>query len=56
MKIECILDFWFGTHLDDTVVAKEQAELWWSKNRETDEKMRRRFEASVRAAAAGELN
>ena len=56
MKIECILDFWFGVNLDDAVVAKEQAELWWSKNRETDEKMRRRFEESVRAAAAGELN
>jgi len=56
MKIECILDFWFGTNPDDAAVAKEQAELWWSKNRETDEKMRRRFEASVRAAAAGELN
>ncbi|MET0691297.1 MAG: DUF924 family protein [Candidatus Binatia bacterium] len=56
MNIECILDFWFGTHLDDAVIAKEQAELWWSKNRETDDKISRRFEASVRAAAAGELN
>ena len=56
MNIECILDFWFGTHLDDAVAAKEQAELWWSKNRETDDKISRRFEASVRAAAAGELN
>jgi uncharacterized protein (DUF924 family) len=56
MKIECILDFWFGTNPDDAAVAKEQAELWWSKNRETDEKMRQRFEESVRAAAAGELN
>ena len=56
MNIECILDFWFGTHLDDAVVAKEQAELWWSKNRETDDKVSRRFEESVRAAAVGELN
>jgi uncharacterized protein (DUF924 family) len=56
MNSESILDFWFGTNLDDAVVAKEQAELWWSKNRETDEKMPRRFEESVRAATAGELN
>jgi len=56
VNIECILDFWFGTNPDDAVVAKEQAELWWSKNRETDDEIRRRFEESVRAAAAGELN
>lgn len=56
MKIESILDFWFGTNPDDAVVAKEQAELWWSKNYETDNEMRRRFEDTVRAAAAGELN
>ena len=47
MKIESILDFWFGTNPDDAVVAKEQAELWWSKNRETDDEMRQRFEESV---------
>ena len=56
MKIESILDFWFGTNPNDAVVAKEQAELWWSKNYETDNEMRRRFEDTVRAAAAGELN
>lgn len=56
MKIESILDFWFGTNPDDAVVAKEQAELWWSKNYETDNEIRRRFENTVRAAAAGELN
>jgi len=41
MNIESILDFWFGTHPDDAVVAKEQAKLWWSKNGETDDEMRR---------------
>ena len=46
MNIESILDFWFGTHPDDAVVAKEQAKLWWSKNGETDDEMRRRFEES----------
>src|SRR6476661_4908192 len=56
MNIESILDFWFGTHPDDAVVAKEQAKLWWSKNGETDDEMRRRFEDAVRSAATGELN
>jgi uncharacterized protein (DUF924 family) len=56
MNIESILDFWFGTHPDDAVVAKEQAKLWWSKNGETDDAMRRRFEDAVRSATTGELN
>jgi len=56
MNIESILDFWFGTHPDDAVVAKEQAKLWWSKNGEADDEMRRRFEDAVRSATTGELN
>ena len=56
MNIESILDFWFGTHPDDAVVAKEQAKLWWSKNGETDDEMRRRFEDAVQSATTGELN
>ena len=56
MNIESILDFWFGTHPDDAVVAKEQAKLWWSKNGETDDEMRKRFEDAVRSAATGQLN
>mgnify|MGYP001092710244 CR=1 FL=1 len=56
MNIKSILNFWFGTHPDDAVVAKEQAKLWWSKNGETDDEMRRRFEDAVRAATTGELN
>ncbi len=56
MNIESILDFWFGTHPDDAVVVKEQAKLWWSKNGETDDEMRRSFEDAVRSATTGELN
>jgi Uncharacterized protein conserved in bacteria len=56
MNIESILDFWFGTDPDDAVVAKEQAKLWWSKNGETDDEMRRRFEDAVQSATTGELN
>jgi len=56
MKIETILDFWFGTAGDDAVVAKDQAALWWSKNETHDDEIRRRFEDDVRAAAHGELD
>ena len=56
MNIESILDFWFGANPDDAVVAKEQAKLWWSKNHEIDDEMRRRFEDAVRSATTGKLN
>jgi len=52
--IEEVLTFWFGENPDDAVVARAQAPLWWSKNSETDNSMRRRFEDQVRAAARGE--
>jgi uncharacterized protein (DUF924 family) len=56
MTIDTLLDFWFGTEPDDAVVAKAQASLWWSKNKLTDDEIRSRFEAQVRAAAQGELD
>jgi uncharacterized protein (DUF924 family) len=56
MNVGCILDFWFGADPDDAIVVKKQATLWWSKNRESDDEIRQRFEDAVRSAAAGELN
>lgn len=50
-----VLRFWFGESTDATVVADQQAALWWSKNPTTDAQIRQRFEALVTAAAAGEL-
>lgn len=48
--------FWFGTRLDDALVAKEQSKLWWVKNPRTDQLIRERFESVVRMAAQGELD
>ncbi|HEY7715600.1 MAG TPA: DUF924 family protein [Candidatus Binatia bacterium] len=56
MMIEEVLNFWFGTNADDAVVAAEQAALWWSKNQETDDDIRSRFEHHIRAAARRELD
>lgn len=56
MKIDTICDFWFGTDPDDAVVAKEQATLWWSKSKKSDDEIRSRFEDQVRVAAQGELD
>ena len=56
MTIEAILDFWFGSSPDDSVVAKEKSALWWSKSPAIDGAVRQRFESSARRAAAGELS
>jgi uncharacterized protein (DUF924 family) len=53
---ETILDFWFGSKPDDAVVAKEQADLWWSKNKATDDEIRRRFEIYLILAVSEQLN
>jgi uncharacterized protein (DUF924 family) len=55
-KIETILNFWFGANSDDAEVARSQAKLWWGKDKEIDDEIGRRFEDTVRAAVAGELN
>jgi uncharacterized protein (DUF924 family) len=51
-----ILDFWFGPGRDDAATAGRQAALWWRKNPDTDARIRERFESTVAAAAAGELD
>lgn len=55
MAPETILEFWFGSDADDAAVAKERANLWWSKNKETDDKIRRRFEIYVILAVSEQL-
>lgn len=51
-----ILHFWFGDDSDDGAVAGKQQALWWNKNPHTDALIRTRFEPSVLAAEAGELD
>ena len=53
---DSIRDFWFGAHPDDAVVAQQRSSLWWSKNPETDETVRSRFESRVAAAGRQELD
>ena len=55
MTIEAILEFWFGSDPDDSVVAKEKSALWWLKNTQIDNEIRQRFESWVAKAAGGEL-
>jgi uncharacterized protein (DUF924 family) len=54
---DTIREYWFGTALEDTAVtARERARLWWSKNPELDNEIRRRFENCVIKAGSGELD
>jgi uncharacterized protein (DUF924 family) len=55
MTPKTILVFWFGSDVDDHSVAKERANLWWSKNKETDDEIRRRFEIYVILADSEQL-
>jgi uncharacterized protein (DUF924 family) len=56
MTPETILEYWFGTNPDDAAVAKERANFWWSKNKATDDEIRRRFEIWVILAVSDQLN
>jgi uncharacterized protein (DUF924 family) len=52
---ETIRDFWFGTSLDDSIVAEQQSKLWWSKDPQADQELCQRFGEYVAKATAGEL-
>ena len=52
-----IREYWFGTVWEDAAVtARERARLWWSKNPESDDEIRQRFESWVIKAGSGELD
>ena len=44
-------EFWFGSDSDDAAVIKQQSTLWWSKQADSDDAIRRRFEPTLSAAA-----
>ena len=55
MTSETILGFWFGSNPDDMTAAKERSDLWWAKNKATDDEIRRRFENYVILADSEQL-
>ena len=54
--IETILTYWFGANPGEAAMAKDRADLWWSKNAEVDREIRRRFEGSLELAAEEKLD
>jgi len=55
-SIDDILNFWFGPHADSQTMAERQRALWWGKNSAVDADIKARFEATLKAAAAQELD
>src|SRR4051812_43682676 len=53
---ESILEFWFGSSLDDAIVANEKSMLWWAKDAATDQLMHERFAERLTLAAGGALD
>ena len=54
--IETILTYWFGANPGEAALAKDRADLWWSKHAEVDREIRERFEGSLELAAVGKLD
>ncbi len=40
---QTVREFWFGSNVDDAIVAQERSSLWWSKSTTVDHEMRGRF-------------
>ncbi|MGH8677171.1 MAG: DUF924 family protein, partial [Burkholderiales bacterium] len=53
---EAVLDFWFGANADDAAVAAEKSKLWWKKNPQVDDEIKKRFQDYADAAGRGELS
>jgi len=54
-KQSLILDFWFGDLKDGEVPPQEMSRMWWAKNRDIDEYIRKIFENDLLSAVKGEL-
>ena len=54
--IDTILTYWFGASPDTAALAKDRADLWWSKNAAFDSEIRERFESTVQSAGDGHLD
>jgi uncharacterized protein (DUF924 family) len=51
-----LLEHWFGSSDDDAAVARQQAELWWGRSADTDERLATDFGRLASAAAGGVLD
>lgn len=54
-RINDILEFWFGDFEDHRAPEREKQKMWWSKNQDLDEYVRKEFEGDLKRAADNEL-
>ena len=55
-EIDRILDFWFGSLIENEVLSEVYRKRWWMKDSENDRKIKNRFGDSFELAKKGGLN
>jgi uncharacterized protein (DUF924 family) len=56
MEIEQVIEFWFGSDLNDPGLAKRQSSLWWQKNPQTDALIRQKFADGLQGLTRGDYD
>lgn len=56
MEIEQVIEFWFGSDLNDPSLAKRQSSLWWQKNPQTDALIRQKFADGLQGLVNGDYD
>ena len=56
MEIEQVIEFWFGSDINDPELAKKQSPLWWKKSPQTDSQIREKFAAGLQGLVDGDYN
>ena len=56
MEIEQVIDFWFGSDLNDHDLAKRQSPIWWQKNPQTDALIRQKFAGGLQGLIDGDYD
>jgi uncharacterized protein (DUF924 family) len=54
-RIDDILQYWFGADLEDLTAVRQQMQLWFTANPDTDRDVREHFEADLKQASSGAL-
>ena len=56
MEIEQVIEFWFGTDINDPNLAKRQSPTWWQKNSQTDALIRQKFADGLQGLIEGDYD
>ena len=56
MEIEQVIEFWFGTDINDPNLAKRQSPIWWKKNAQNDALIRQKFADGLQGLVKGDYD